>query len=120
MFSVSFLVKNSPIAMMFTFKAHKLADDLYKKGCKLLKTDGVIEMKDDYGMESSIDMSSIAAVNKSEYEQEMKKNGDIQILQAKQDLKTKTMAQQDIGLRMLGDEANRAEQIPGEHKLKVS
>lgn len=117
MYSVSFLVKNSPIALMFTFKAHKAAEDLFKKGSSILGTEEMIEVKDDYEMESKIDMGTIAAINKSDYHQEMKKNGDIQILQAKADAQTQSRAKQDIGLRIM-NEANDI--IPGEHKLKVS
>lgn len=121
MYSVSLLIKNSQVALMFNFKSFKAADDLFKKVRALVSTAQTFDLEDDYEMRSTVDMSTVAAVSFSEYVKEMIKNGQIQILQAKSDLQTQTLAKNDIGLRMLGDAANRADTIPGEHKIvKVS
>lgn len=116
MYNVNLIYKNSPIAQVFTFKAHKNADDLYKRVKILVGTDGKIDIEDDFGSKSTVEMSCIAAVNFIEYEKEMAKNGEIQILQTKQDLKTQVNAKNDVGLRILGDAASH-EALPGEHKL---
>lgn len=116
MYSVSLILKNSQIALMFNYKAFKSADDLYKKAKLLMRTDTVFEAEDDFEMKSCVDMSNIASVSFSEYEKEMKKNGEIQILQKKSDMNTMKLASQDFGLRALSDAADF---IPGEHKLKA-
>lgn len=101
--TVNFILKNNPNALTLVFKAHKNADDLYKKS---LKSDGKIEAEDDFGLKLAIDMSEVAAVTSSEYEKDMDKNGDMQIIQHKSSLKTQSKAKNDIGVQMLERQTN--------------
>lgn len=84
------------------FKAHKAADDLYKKA---LKATGHIEEEDDFGTKLAINMLDVAAVTFSEYEKDMDKNMDLQIIQHKAQLKAQTRAKQDMTLQMLEKQA---------------
>jgi hypothetical protein len=96
--TVNFVLKNNPNALTLVFKFHKAAEDLYKKA---LASIGKIEAEDDYGCKLAIDMLSVAAVSMSEYEKDMDKNMDLQIIQHKSQLKAQSKARNDIGLRLL-------------------
>lgn len=117
--AVSFILRNSPVALIFNFKNYKDAEDLFKKANNC--TDLKIETEDDFNVKGVIFLSDVAAITLSEYAKEMKKNAEIQLMQVKVDLQAQALAKNDIGLRMLGDAANAANNdfIPGEKKLKV-
>lgn len=85
------------------FKAHKNAEDLYKKALTSVPN---IEAEDDYGLKLSVIMSEVAAITFSEYADDMDKNMDLQIVQHKSQLKAQTKARNDIGLQMLEKSAN--------------
>lgn len=104
MYSVNFFFKNNPNALSFIFKAHKNASDLYSKAQK--EQVNSLEMADDFGMQGFVNMSTVSAVTFNETEKDMEKNGQLQILQAKNDLKTQSLAKSDIGLQMLTRQAN--------------
>lgn len=99
-YTVNFLLKNSPNSLTFVFKAFKNADELYKKGLSLIKTMESLECEDDYETRGVIDMSSISAVTFGDYEKDMNKNGEMQIIQAKSQLRTQSLAKSDVGLQM--------------------
>lgn len=101
---VNFILKNNPSALTLVFKAFKSADDLYRKAIN--STDKKIEAEDDFGCKLSIDMSDVAAVTFSEYEKDMDKNMDLQIVQHKSQLKAQSRAKNDIGLQMLEKSAS--------------
>lgn len=117
MYAVTLLMKNSPVALSYTFKAHKKAEEFFKLASSNIKKDVSVDIEDDFEMKSSIDMMAVASVSFSEYTKEMKKNGEIQLLQAKADIATQTQAKNDVGLRIAGDALNRAGPLPGEFKL---
>lgn len=119
MYYINFIIKNSPLALSYTFKAYKSADDLFKRATASFKSDTVIDIEDDFDFKSTMDMSIVACITFSDYAKEMKKNGEVQILQAKADLQTQAAGRNDIGLRMLGEQANRVENglLPGEAKI---
>lgn len=117
MHSVSFLMRNSPVQMSFVFKAYKAANDLFKKA-QAQGGSGVIHIEDDFDSLAFVDMSCVACVSFVEVEKEMGKNGDLQILQEKANLKTQAKAKQDLGFQMLNDQAAQPEiMLPGEKKL---
>lgn len=123
--SVSFVLKNSPIALSFNFRHYKDAEDLFKKAktetlAFLNKSPAAftsIEIVDDFDTKALIFLSDVSAITLTEYAKDMKKNGELQLLQAKADLQTQSSAKSDIGLRMLGDAANRDDLLPGEKKI---
>lgn len=97
--TVNFILKNNPNALTLVFKAHKNAEDLYKKAVP--SSDKKIDVEDDFGCKLSIIMSDVAAVTMSEYEKDMDKNMDLQIIQHKSQLKGQAKARTDVGLQML-------------------
>lgn len=103
MLTVNFLLKNNPNNLTLVFKAFKNAEDAYKKalisGCQ-------VGFEDDYGLKLSINMDEVASVTFSEYEKDMDKNMDLQIIQHKARLKAQNTARNDIGLQMLEKAAN--------------
>lgn len=101
MLTVNIIPKNSPNTLSFIFKAFKEADSVYKKALLSLKENEIIEIEDDFETKAVIRMSDIAAITFSEYEKDMDKNGDLQIIQHKCQLKTQSKAKNDIGLQML-------------------
>jgi hypothetical protein len=103
MFTVNFILKNNPNSLTLVFKAHKAAEDLYKKA---LNSVSKIQEEDDFGLKISIDMSEVVAVTFSEYENDMDKNMDLQIIQHKCQLKGQAKARNDIGLQMMEKAAN--------------
>ena len=86
------------------FKAHKAAEDAYKKAlnCIIPK----VEFEDDFDLKLSISMNDVASITFSEYSKDMDKNMDLQIIQHKAQLKAQTTARNDIGLQMLEKQAN--------------
>lgn len=101
MLTVNLIPKNSPNALTFVFKAFKEADSVYKKALSAFASGEIIEIEDDFGAKSAILMAEMGAVTFSEYEKDMDKNGDLQIIQHKSQLKTQSKAKNDIGLQML-------------------
>lgn len=106
MYMTNLIPKNSPNALTFVFKAHKSAEDLYKKSVAAINTDEIIECIDDFDTKAIIRMSDIVAVTFSEYEKDMEKNGDLSIIQHKSQLKTQNKAKNDVGLRLLDSASN--------------
>lgn len=98
MYTCNFVLKNNPNALTLVFKAHKNAEDLYKKA---LASVGKIEAEDDFGCKLAIGMQDVAAISMSEYEKDVDKNMDLQIIQHKAQLKAQSKARNDIGLQML-------------------
>ena len=96
--TVNFFFKNSGGTLSFVFKAHKNSDEAYKRA---VAEPSFIEIEDDFGLKATIDMDSVAAITINEVEKDMYKQGQLQILQAKADLKTQSEAKNDIGLQML-------------------
>ena len=76
---------------------------MYKKA--LASTAAKIEAEDDYGTKLVIDMSDVAAVTFSEYEKDMDKNMDLQIIQHKAQLKAQSKAKNDMSLQILEKQA---------------
>lgn len=101
MLTVNLIPKNSPNALTFVFKHFKNADELYKKASLALKDESIIEAEDDFETRCIVRMGDIAAITFSEYEKDMDKNGDMQIIQHKCRLKTENKAKNDVGLRLL-------------------
>lgn len=99
MYTVNIILKNSPVALSFMFKAFKAADDLY---CKVQKcTTPKIELEDEYDTKTSISMDCVAAVSVSDFSKDMDKNGEMSIIQHKSQLKAQNLAKNDVGLALL-------------------
>ena len=98
--TVNFFFKNSNGTLSFVFKAFKNADEAYKRATAV-SIGKSIQIEDDFGLKATIDMDSVAAITTNEVEKDMYKQGQLQILQAKADLKTQSEAKNDIGLQML-------------------
>ena len=92
------VLKNNPNSLTLVFKAHKRADDLYKKA---LASIGKIEEEDDFGCKLAVDMSEVAAITFSEFEKDMDKNNELQLIQHKAQLKAQSRARNDMGLQIL-------------------
>lgn len=101
MYTVNFIPANSPNALTFVFKSYKNGDDLFRKGLKAIKDEDFIECEDDFSTKAGIKGADISSVTFSEYEQDMDKNGDLQLIQHKSSLKTQKKAENDIGLQLL-------------------
>lgn len=101
---MNFVLKNNPNSLTLVFKAHKSADDFYRKSVNSF--DNKVEDEDDFGTKLAINMSDVAAVTFSEYEKDMDKNMDLQIIQHKSQLKGQSKARNDIGLQMLEKSAS--------------
>lgn len=102
MHTVNFILKNNPNSLTLVFKAHKAAEDAYKKVIHSIEK---VELADDYGLKLLINMSDVASVSFGEYEQDMEKNMDLQIIQHKAQLKAQNKAKNDAGLRLLEQSA---------------
>ena len=105
MHTVNLIPRNSPNTLTFVFNAYKAADDLYRKLNAALKTDDIIEIEDDFETKAVVRMEDIAAATFSEYDKDMDKNGDLQIIQQKSMLKTQNKDKNDIGLQMLTNQS---------------
>lgn len=110
MYTVNMIPKNSPNALTFVFKAYKNADDFYKKSSNALTESLIIETEDDFETKAIVRMSDISSITFSEYAKDMEKNGDLQILQHKGQLKTQSKAKNDVGLQMLDRSLNSVQQ----------
>lgn len=110
MLTVNFVPKNSSNTLSFVFKAFKNADELYRKANSALKDGSIIDVEDDFETKGTIRMEDVAALTFSEYEKDMDKNGDLQIIQHKSQLKTQNKAKNDVGLRLLDGAANSLSQ----------
>ena len=100
MYTVNFIMKNSPNSVTFIFKAFKNADQLYKKA----NTENLglaLQAEDDYGLIGSIKMQDVSAVTFSEFAKEMDRNADMGLIQHKSNLKAQNTAKTDIGLQVL-------------------
>ena len=105
MYTVNIALKNSTNSIGLVYKAHKNADDAYRK---LKATVGQkVDFEDDFGLKVCVEMDCVAAVTFSEVEKEMDKSGQFQILQTKADLRTRNNAQNDAGLKLLGQADSR-------------
>lgn len=100
MYIVSVAVNS--IVFSFTFKAHKNADDFFRKAAK---AEGRVEIEDDYGSKGSFDTSKVA-VNFTDVCKDSDMQGEMQILRQKSMLKAQTAANNDIGLQLLQKSAN--------------
>lgn len=80
MYTVNFIIKNNPNALTAGFKAHKNADELYRKA---LASAGKIEVEDDYGLKLTVDMDEVCGVTFSDYEDDTNKNMEFQFIQMK-------------------------------------
>lgn len=103
MYTVNLILRNNPNPITAVFKAHKNADDVYKK--LLLSLDKIV-VEDDFELKLVVDMKEVVAISFSEYEKDMDKNMDLQIVQHKAQLKAQSRARSDIGLQMLEKSAN--------------
>lgn len=103
MYTVNFCIKGNSNAITAAFKAHKNAEDLYKK---YLSGVSKIEEEDDYGLKLSIERSEISAATFSSYEDDMAKNMEFQLIQHKAQLKAQSRAKNDMGLQLLEQNAN--------------
>lgn len=103
MYTVNFIIRNNPSALTAAFKAHKNAEDLYKKA---LASTGKIEVEDDYGLKLAVDMSEVCGITFSSYEDDMDKNMEFQLIQHKAQLKAQNKAKSDVGLQLLSNNAN--------------
>ena len=99
MITVNFILKNNPNAMTLVFKAFKNADESYFKA--LGSPNEKLDFEDDFGLRLNVDMREIASVSMSEYEKDMDKNMDLQIVQHKAQLKAQSRAKNDMGLQIL-------------------
>ena len=107
MLTVNFVLKNNSNALTLVFKAYKNADEAYKK---ILNSTSKLELEDDFETKIAIDMGDVAAVSISDYEKDMDKHGELQIIQHKSTLKMQNKAKNDVGLRLLDSAANSVSQ----------
>lgn len=103
MFTVNFILKNNPNGLTLVFKAHKNAEEIYKKASGFPDTRFLLE--DDYGLKLAIDMVDVSSLTFSEYEKDMDKNMDMQIIQHKAQLKAQSKAKSDMSLQILEKQA---------------
>lgn len=101
MYTVNFIPKSSPNTLTFVFKFHKAAEDLYKKALAALKAGEDIEIEDDFTTKGIVKMPDMSAITFSEYESDMDRNGDLQIIQHKCQLKTQNKAKGDMSIQIL-------------------
>lgn len=106
MYTVNIAFKHTPNIVTFVFKGYKAADDLFKKGLRLINTDSLLDEEDDYNLRSVIDMLSVASITFSDFEKDMDKNCEMALIQTKSQLKAQNLAKSDVGLQMLGRVAN--------------
>lgn len=110
MHTVNLIPRSTPTTLTFVFKHHKNADEVYKRAMNAIKEDTIIEIEDDFGTMGVVRMADIAAISFSEYEKDMQRNGELGLIQHKEQLKTQKKAQSDLGLQILGNDNNSARQ----------
>lgn len=99
MYAVSILLKNSALSQSFYFKAFKNADELLKGLTALSPT--LMPFEDDYGARGSFLISEIAGVSFTDIEEDMKRTGEMQLLQHKAQLRTQQIAKADPALQLM-------------------
>lgn len=110
MLTVNLIPRTTSTTMTFVFKAFKNAEELYKRLNKALRSDEIVEIEDDFGTMGIVRMADIAAISFSEYEKDMQRNGELGLIQHKEQLKAQKKAQSDLGLQILGNDNNSARQ----------
>lgn len=102
MYITNLIFKNCSSALSLSYKAFKSADETYKKAMNGV---GTIVFEDDYEQRASVDMSTVAAVSFGDIEKDFDRQGAVQILQHKAQLRSQVNAQNDKGLALLSDAA---------------
>lgn len=107
MYQVTFALKNSPNVIALTFKAHAEADRLYNRAATIVRSHEQnypqvthLDATDDYNLRLCVAINDVAAVQFSDVEVEMDKQGEFQILQARSNVKTSNFARQDNLLKL--------------------
>lgn len=101
MYAVSLLLKNSGLSQSFYFKAFKNADECFRK--VFSSTEAMIRIEDDFNARGTFLHDSISAVSFSDIEEDMKRNGEMQIIQHKATLRTQQLAKGDPTLAILNN-----------------
>lgn len=107
MYQVTFALKNSPNVIALTFKAHAEADRLYNRATTVVRSHEQqypqithLDATDDFNLRLCVALTDVAAVQFSDVETEMDKQGDFQLLQARSNVKTSNLARQDNLLKL--------------------
>lgn len=103
MYVVSMLFKGSDLALAQHFNTFKNAEEFYRKAMKFVSgmANGIMENEDDFGSMVRVSSDSLAAVSFTDVEKDLEKNGKIQIMQHRSQLKTQSMAQSDSQIKLL-------------------
>jgi len=103
LYAVSILLKNSALSQSFYFKAFKKADETYKRA--LSSPDSPLVIDDDFGGRASFLFTEIAAMSFTDIEEDMKRNGEMQVIQHKAQLRTQQLAKADPQLQLMNSSA---------------
>lgn len=101
MLTVNLITRQTPTTLTFVFHAYKNANELYKRLNAALRSDEIVEIEDDFGTMAIARMEDIAAISFSEYEKDMQRNGELGLIQHKENLKAQKRAQGDVGLQII-------------------
>lgn len=96
MYAVSILLKNSALSQLFYFKAFKNADEVYRS-----KRSDFLEVEDDYAARGHFIVSEIAGLSFTDIEEDMKRQGEVQVIQHKAQLRTQQIAKADPALQLM-------------------
>lgn len=99
MYAVSILLKNSALSQSFYFKAFKKADELFKGLTALQPV--IMPFEDDFGSRGSFLIAEIAGVSFTDIEEDMKRTGEMQVIQHKAQLRTQQLAKADPALQLM-------------------
>lgn len=103
MYAVSILLKSSALSQSFYFKAFKNADELYKKSRTIIGSNPatVLDVEDDFNARGGFDSVDLAGVSFTDIEEDMKRNGEMQLIQHKATLRTQQIAKGDPTLQLM-------------------
>ncbi len=99
MYAVSILLKNSALSQSFYFKAFKKADELFKALSSNIPP--LMPFEDDYGAKGSFLFDQLAGISFTDIEEDMKRQGEMQVIQHKAQLRTQQLAKADPQLQLM-------------------
>jgi hypothetical protein len=89
------------LSQSFYFKAFKNADEYYRKA-KLYKLGvGDIDIEDDFGSKGDFLLDHIAGVSFTDIEEDMKRQGELEIAKHKAQLRTQQLAKGDPQIQLM-------------------
>lgn len=109
MYTVNFVLRNSPNILAFHYKSYRDALDLYKKGTILLESDFSdpesyrLDITDHYEGKGFVMLADVSGILLSDIEMAYNIEGEKQILAAKAQIRTNATAKADPTLKLMSN-----------------